>query len=686
MAGVAAPLVGRERVRRLDREAVPLPVGEAAGERGDVLVAELLQRLRGERGARAAGAVEDELASSGRGRAPRSATRAGRAGTWTRAGDGALLPFLALAHVDEERLALALARLGRADLVDLGLTCASSSLYVAISFVNDSAARVLPVRDDRPMRVLFSCDAAARATSGRCCRWRARCRHAATRSSSRRPRAWQPQVAGRGLRGPRGRHVARGRRGRCWTPAREEIVALPPSSGGRTSVPVPLRPRAMRRRSCRRCSSRARLARRRDRVRELRPRGADRRGGTRPAGREPLLRGDDPARGARARRARSWSRCGAATGSSRTRTRARSAGLYVDLAPPSLRLGAAARRGSVRLRPVPDARRRARPPGSPSSSRPLVYATIGTVFNEPEVFRALLDGLDGRGRRALVTVGRERRPGGARRRSRRDVRVERFVPQADVLPRARRRGLPRRAPERRSARSRTALPLVLVPQARGPVRERRPLPRRPAPRVVLRPAELTAEAVARRRSAASSSEPAFAEAAARIAAEIEAMPTADEVAAAVEEYVARVARAGRVSARARTRAGRRRARGRSRRAVVAGRRCCRRTSSSRTRRRGGAAAARGLPAARALARRPRRRRGARPAARGPSSTRPAGATEAAPDLRAATTRSRRSSAPPSPPGRRATTGSSSSARSIRAARSSSCTSGSPASGPGRAAR
>ena len=41
-------------------------------------------------------------------------------GTWTRAGDGAFLPFLALAHVDEERLALALARLGGADLVDLG--------------------------------------------------------------------------------------------------------------------------------------------------------------------------------------------------------------------------------------------------------------------------------------------------------------------------------------------------------------------------------------------------------------------------------------------------------------------------------------------------------------------------------------------------------------------------------------
>ena len=48
----------------------------------------------------------------------------------------------------------------------------------------------------------------------------------------------------------------------------------------------------------------------------------------------------------------------------------------------------------------------------------------------------------------------------------------------------------------------------------------------------------------------------------------------------------------------------------------------------------------------------------------------------------ATTRSRRSSAPPSPPGRRARTGSSSSAPSIREARSCSSTSGCPASGPG----
>ena len=126
VARVAAALVGRERARGLDREAVPLPVREAAGEGGDVLVAELLQRLRRERRARAAGAVDDELARAVGDEAfdPRLEVAARDVDG---AGDDAFLPLLALAHVDEERLALAGARLGGADLVDLGLHRASSS-------------------------------------------------------------------------------------------------------------------------------------------------------------------------------------------------------------------------------------------------------------------------------------------------------------------------------------------------------------------------------------------------------------------------------------------------------------------------------------------------------------------------------------------------------------------------------
>src|SRR3569833_2097392 len=57
VARVAGALLRAEHARHRDLAAVPLPVGEAARERDDVLVAEVLQALRRERGARAAGAV-----------------------------------------------------------------------------------------------------------------------------------------------------------------------------------------------------------------------------------------------------------------------------------------------------------------------------------------------------------------------------------------------------------------------------------------------------------------------------------------------------------------------------------------------------------------------------------------------------------------------------------------------------
>src|SRR5581483_5947703 len=50
MARIARALLGRKRARHDDLESVSLPVREAAGERMDVGVAELLERLRGEGG------------------------------------------------------------------------------------------------------------------------------------------------------------------------------------------------------------------------------------------------------------------------------------------------------------------------------------------------------------------------------------------------------------------------------------------------------------------------------------------------------------------------------------------------------------------------------------------------------------------------------------------------------------
>src|SRR5207253_6335853 len=49
-----------EPALELDGKAVPFPVGEPAGERGDVLVAELTERLRGESGAVPGRAVDED--------------------------------------------------------------------------------------------------------------------------------------------------------------------------------------------------------------------------------------------------------------------------------------------------------------------------------------------------------------------------------------------------------------------------------------------------------------------------------------------------------------------------------------------------------------------------------------------------------------------------------------------------
>ena len=135
---------------------------------------------------------------------------------------------------------------------------------------------------------------------------------------------------------------------------------------------------------------------------------------------------------------------------------------------------------------------------------------------------------------ALVTTGRNVDPGELGPVSPR-VRMERFVPQAHVLPRA--------AVVVSHGGSGTtlgalahALPLVLVPQAADQF-DNAARAEAAGAAMVLRPEALTADAV-RAALARVLEEPSFAEGARRIAAEIEEMGTPDEVAAAVEEYIA----------------------------------------------------------------------------------------------------------------------------------------------------
>jgi UDP:flavonoid glycosyltransferase YjiC (YdhE family) len=206
-------------------------------------------------------------------------------------------------------------------------------------------------------------------------------------------------------------------------------------------------------------------------------------------------------------------------------------GLYVDLAPESF--GWERPQGNVvRMRPAADA-----PGPSPAwldeLEPPLVYVTMGTVYNQAELFRPLLDGLDGHGS-ALVTVGRTLDPAELDPLPPR-VRVERFVPQAQVLPRC--------AAVVGHGGSGTTLgalahgiPLVLVPQAADQFDNAARADSAGAA-VVLRPGEVTADAV-RAALGRVLGEASFTDAARRIAGEIAEMATVEQAATVVEEHVA----------------------------------------------------------------------------------------------------------------------------------------------------
>lgn len=112
--------------------------------------------------------------------------------------------------------------------------------------------------------------------------------------------------------------------------------------------------------------------------------------------------------------------------------------LYVDLLPASMRPpGLPGPRSSIQLRPEPfDASGDEQVPDvvARRDGRPLVYATLGTVYNtRTDAFDLLVDAFDGLPADVLMTVGRDQDPGrwsGATA----NVHVERYVPQSRVLP------------------------------------------------------------------------------------------------------------------------------------------------------------------------------------------------------------------------------------------------------------
>ena len=343
--------------------------------------------------------------------------------------------------------------------------------------------------------------------------------------------SWHPRRRGRGVRGARRRGGPHGRQGRQIgrSLGRDPGAAGARPAAVRLLVPLRAGPRAAEAAGTARRGTRV-AARRRSctRAATSRRRSSPPRSGFRPS----------TTRSGRWCRSRSWSaprrpsrRSGARRGWSRLRTRARSRGCTWTSSRRCSRTNCrSARASGCGSRTASRAIHRH---GSSELPRPLVYATMGTVFNRPASFAPLVDGLASAGVGALLTVGRNVDPSELG-----DVppaiRVEQFVPQGQVLRvvrggrLARRLGHGARHP-RGGAAARAA------PAGRRPVRERGPLRargrRRRAP-----PDEVTGDAVAAAVRLVLS-EPAYAEAARVIAAEFAAMGTAEEAAGAVEEHV-----------------------------------------------------------------------------------------------------------------------------------------------------
>lgn len=208
------------------------------------------------------------------------------------------------------------------------------------------------------------------------------------------------------------------------------------------------------------------------------------------------------------------------------------AGVYRDLTvticPPSLESLRVPSGDAVSVRPVPrPARAAAR------GVRPLVYATLGTFFNgNTSVFRTILDGLVGQPVDVIVTVGGDQDPG-ALQPVANNVTIERFVAQADLLPRCSVIVHHGGAGTTFGALAH-GVPQVMVPQGADNF-DNAAMCERAGMALVLRPNEFSATAVADSVPLVLN-DPRFAEAAQLTANEIAAMPDPAEVATRMHEY------------------------------------------------------------------------------------------------------------------------------------------------------
>lgn len=203
-------------------------------------------------------------------------------------------------------------------------------------------------------------------------------------------------------------------------------------------------------------------------------------------------------------------------------------GAYVDICPPSFQsvtVPAGTRRLLVQpLAPIS--------PGETApewlaalSDRPTVYVTLGTVFNDPKLFRILLDGVANVSCNAVATVGKNVDPS-ALGSIPANTRVERYVPQALLLPYCA-ATIGHGGSGSTLAALAHGVPLLLVPQAADQFENAAHCAAIGVGRVLM-PDELTAGAV-QAALVAVLEKPSYRERAHNLAAEIAAMPSPDEV-------------------------------------------------------------------------------------------------------------------------------------------------------------
>ena len=104
-------------------------------------------------------------------------------------------------------------------------------------------------------------------------------------------------------------------------------------------------------------------------------------------------------------------------------------GITIEITPPSLEEQTIPGGETLAMRPAP------LPATAPTrGGPPCVYITLGTLFGNTEVFRTALAGLAGEDLEVVVTVGADNDPA-ALEPVPANARVERYIPQAEMLPR-----------------------------------------------------------------------------------------------------------------------------------------------------------------------------------------------------------------------------------------------------------